>query len=440
MEKVLVYNLNPYITRSSLVHLIKKLSKKRKVYLVTSSDNMSNNNYKYLLNLKKIKIIKKLIIVPSFWNHVGVKNFFNFIIFYKSIKYYFNLKYYDLVLFCCGDHEVDNFFLSGYYNNLNLVQYIPFYSNRYLFTNYNLCKKFFKNKEIYNNFNSYKIPRYSIFNNLIFKNSLKKLIQKFLDKFFFKIYFNICLKIIFFLFKKEIVNQIFEEDLFKKYNFSSTAFSKSICFNEVQKIIGKKLYPNNKFYVASPSYLRKINKTINFRNNNMLLLIGWYIGENNVKIEIINNIKYLTNIYNIKNIFIKSHPSFDNKSVLDLSNEIKKIGVKTILLDSSQPVTEIKKNFKIVSGFASHALIEAKYSFPNSIIICLDKADAISPKFRNPPARLALGCIYKKKNHIFFLSDILKKKKYSINKFDYKPEIYFINKFIKNIKKNQKLN
>ena len=51
-------------------------------------------------------------------------------------------------------------------------------------------------------------------------------------------------------------------------------------------------------------------------------------------------------------------------------------------------MTEMKNKFKIIAGFASHALIEAKYSFPNSKIICLDKVDILSSKFKNPQQEL----------------------------------------------------
>ena len=60
MDKILIYNLNPYITRSSTVHLIKKLSKNNKVYLITSNDTLSTDNYNYFLNLKKLKILSNL--------------------------------------------------------------------------------------------------------------------------------------------------------------------------------------------------------------------------------------------------------------------------------------------------------------------------------------------------------------------------------------------
>ena len=66
-------------------------------------------------------------------------------------------------------------------------------------------------------------------------------------------------------------------------------------------------------------------------------------------------------------------------------------------------MTEMQNKFKIIAGFASHALVEAKYSFPNSKIICLDKVDILSNKFQNPPARIALGSILKSNNQLIFL-------------------------------------
>ncbi len=431
MDKILIYNLNPYIIRSSLANLIKKLSKKNKIYLITSNDTLSLKNYNYFQKLEKLKILSKLIIIPSFWNHVGVYNIVKFILFYKNSKLDFNFNKYDLVLFCYGHNEIDNFFLNDYYKKKNIVQYLPFHSNKYLFENYNLCKKFFKKKNLIkiNFFN--KNNQESKNTNLIFEHSLGTIIQKILDKFFYRIYLNICLKVIYFLFRKKIVLKN-KRDQFIKYNFSNITFLDSICFNEVQKRIGEKLYPRNKFHLASPVYFKNKNKSKNIQNNNLLLLIGWFVGEKNVTHELIKNIKYLRKKYNIKVIYIKSHPSFDNKKVLVLSNLIKKIGVKIINVKSSEVVTEMKNKFKIIAGFPSHALIEAKYSFPNSIIICLDKVDILSSKFKNPPARIALGSILKSNNQIIFLSELINDKKISINnKSIYKSELFFIKKFLK---------
>ena len=260
--------------------------------------------------------------------------------------------------------------------------------------------------------------------------NIGQIIQKILDKFFFKFYFRICLKIIYFLFNKKKSSD--KKDLFVKYNFSNPVFLKSICFNKVQKIIGEKLYPQNKFYLANPSYLKKKSENKNFKYNDMLLLIGWFIGERNVVNELINNIKYLKLKYALKSIYIKSHPSFDNNKIIYLSKQVKKLGIKTVILKSSEVVTELKYKFKIIAGFASHALIEANYSFPNSKIICLDKADMLSAKFQNPPARIALGSILKSDNKIIFFSELIKNKKIHINyKSIYKSELFFIKKFLK---------
>ena len=429
MDKILIYNLNPYITRSSLVDLIKKLSKKNKVYLIISNDTLSETNYNYFLNLEKLRIISKLTIIPSFWNHVGFFNIFKFISFFKNSKLNFDLNRYGLVLFCYGHHEIDNFFLNDYYKNKNLVQYLPFHSNKYLIKNYNICQKFFKKKKLIKNiyFNKNNKINENIY--LIFKYSFYEIIQKTLDKLFYQGYLNLCLKIIYFLFKKK-KNLNKKDDFYEKYNFSNKTFLKSICFNEVQKVIGEKLYPENKFYIANPTYLKKKNK--NHKNNNMLLLIGWFVGEKNVIDELINNVKYLSIKYGLNTVYIKSHPSFDSEKINILSKRIKTINIKTVILESRNVVTELTDKFKIIAGFASHALIEAVYSFPNSKIICLDKADNLSSKFQNPPARIALGSILKSSNQIIFLSELIKNKKIRINnKSIYKSELFLIKKFLK---------
>ncbi len=430
MDKILIYCLNPYITRSSLADLIKKLSKKNKVYLITSNDTLSLQNYNYFLNLEKLKTLSKLTIIPSFWNYVGLNNIFKFISFYKNSKFIFNFNKYDLVLFCCGYHEIDNFFLNDFYKNKKLVQYLPYHSNNYLIKNYNLCKNFFRKDDLIKNIYLYKTNKKSKSLNFLFEYSIGQIIQKFLDKFFFKFYFSTCLKLIYFLFNKK--KSIHKKDFFIKYNFSNSIFLKSICFNKVQKIVGEKLYPQNKFYLANPSY-KKIKKgKKNFKYNDMLLLIGWFIGEKDVVNELIKNIKYLKSKYALQSIYIKSHPSFDNNKIIFFSNQIKKVGLKTFILKSSEVVTELKHKFKIIAGFASHALIEANYSFPNSKIICLDKADILSAKFQNPPARIALGSILKSDNKIIFFSELINNKKIHINnKSIYKSELFYINKFLK---------
>ena len=430
MDKILIYSLNPYITRSSLANLIKKLSKKNKVHLIISNDTLTLQNRKYFLNLKKLKILSKLTIIPSFWNYVGLSNIVKFISFYRNSKFIFNLDKYDLVLFCCGYHEIDNFFLNDFYKNKNLVQYLPYHSNNYLIKNYNLCKKFFKKEDLIKNIYLYKDNKSSKSYGFLFELSIGQIIQKFLDKFFFKFYFTICLKIIYFLFNKKKSSH--KKDLFIKYNFSNSIFLKSICFNKVQKIVGEKLYPQNKFYLANPSYLKNKSKNKNFKYNDMLLLIGWFVGEKNVVNELIKNIKYLKSRYALKSIYIKSHPSFDDNKIIYLSNQVKKIGLKTIILKSSEVVTELEYKFKIIAGFASHALIEAAYSFPDSKIICLDKVDFLSIKFQNPPARIALGSILKNSNKIILFSELIKNKKIHINcNSIYKSELFFINKFLK---------
>ena len=434
MDKILIYNLNPYIIRSSLVHLIKKLSKKNKVYLITSNDTLTLKNYNYFQNLEKSKILSELIIIPSFWNHVGLYNILKFILFFRNSKLKFDFNKYDLVLFCYGHNEIDNFFLNDHYMKKNIIQYLPFHSNKFLFENYNLCKKFFKKNDLIkiNFFNKKNKNKRNI--NFIFQHSFGEIIQKTLDKFCYRGYINICLKIIYFLFKKKNILKE-KKDLFIRYNFSNRTFLNCICFNEVQKKIGEKLYSQNKFHVATPVYFKSKSKNKNFRNDNLLLLIGWFAGENNVIQELINNIKYLLRKYNITNIYIKAHPSFDNEKIFVLSKLIKKIGVKTIIIKSSEVVTEMQNKFKIIAGFASHALVEAKYSFPNSKIICLDKVDILSNKFQNPPARIALGSILKSNNQLIFLSELINKKKISINnKSIYKSELFLINKFLKNKK------
>ena len=113
-------------------------------------------------------------------------------------------------MFCYGNNEIDNFFLNDYYKKKNLVQYLPFHSNKYLFENYSLCKKFFKKKDLIkiNFFNKNNQEKKNT--NSILEYSLGTIIQKILDKFFYRIYLNICLKVIYFLFRKTIILKLKE--------------------------------------------------------------------------------------------------------------------------------------------------------------------------------------------------------------------------------------
>ena len=91
------------------------------------------------------------------------------------------------------------------------------------------------------------------------------------------------------------------------------------------------------------------------------------------------------------------------------------------------------KKFKIIAGFASHALIEAKIFISQLKIICLDKVDILSSKFKNPPARIALGSILKSNTQIIFLSELINNKKISINNKSYINQIIFYKKVAKKI-------
>lgn len=373
-KRILICYLNPYILESIVLPLIEDLGRTYSIDLITTTICTTKNLRPKLERLANQGSLSSFIIVPEFWDPPSLKRIIRRHWFIQKHILPLGDRDYALALFSSSVSFLERYVLNMLDKNKTiLVGHHPFYSIRPIGNSREATLAVVNNLPLDNL--SAKlgaiqgISKVAIFLAALQNGQLEKILPWALHGFRSRLANMLDCVVFPYIFCRKI----FHEGKLDFTGLDSDSFQHIIVSSILSQTFCRNIYPLKQVHLSIPAYAvpERLVKEQPAADKRVLLLLGWYMGEEAVDKLLLRDLLSVRKETDCAEIHLKPHPSYTGNYLDKLKQYLEDHGLTIMLLINVGTVLEIVENYMGVVGFASHALIEARYASRTKFVVCL---------------------------------------------------------------------